>query len=89
MLVFSVSVPCRWLCAALFGFMRVRGGVFGAWRGGCFGAFGGLFLLKIKAAYAAIMTYYFVKLSKYVSAITNFKLSNSINFTDSFLVTVR
>lgn len=44
---------------------------------------------KIKAAVAAILTYNFVKLSKYLSVIDNFKLSNSINFADSFLVTAR
>lgn len=41
MLVFSVAVACGRRCAGLFGFIRVRGGVFDAWRGGCCGAFGG------------------------------------------------
>lgn len=40
MLVFSVAVACGRRCAGLFGFIRVRVGVFGAWRGGCCGAFG-------------------------------------------------
>ena len=44
-LVFYVAAPCRWRCAGLFGFIRVRGGVFSAWRGGFCGAFGVVYLL--------------------------------------------
>lgn len=55
MLVFSVAVACGRLCAWLFGFIRVRGGVFGAWRGGCCGAFGGGFKAQFFAAGLSIL----------------------------------